>query len=289
MFAASLVKAALSATALGVLLSLLRHAGPRAGGLAAAVPINSMPALFWLSLEHGDAFVTAAALGALWGTGLTVLLAVTFGRLNRACPVGLAAVLAWLATGTVAALTWNLPAAAVAATALCLLASLVGQPAPARPPNGPRLRTASRSAAWWSMAVAGAMSLLVAELSRHVGPQYCGLVAAIPVVGMCALFAGYRQGGAPGMFGVLSGYLDGMAAKAAFLGALASAWAAGAGAWAWPTALAVAGFTLLARRSLQHGWQPRPGAIAPGPLPMSVTEQPRALRTAWRFFSTMEK
>ena len=85
------------------------------------------------------------------------------------------------------------------------------------------------------MATAGAMSLLVTELSRHSGPQLCGLVAAIPLVGMFAMHAGYRQGGAPLMLRVLGGYLDGMAAKAAFLGALALAWALGAGAWAWPT------------------------------------------------------
>jgi len=44
----SLLHAALSAAAVGLLLATLRRAGPRAAGLAAAVPINSLPALFWL-------------------------------------------------------------------------------------------------------------------------------------------------------------------------------------------------------------------------------------------------
>ena len=46
---------------------------------------------------------------------------------------------------------------------------------------------ARRSGPLLSMATAGAMSLLVSELSRHSGPQFCGLVAAIPLVGMFAM------------------------------------------------------------------------------------------------------
>src|SRR5947209_1360258 len=68
-----------------------------------------------------------------------------------------------------------------------------------------------------SVATAAAMSLLVCELARHSGPHLCGLVAAIPLVGTFATVAGYRQGGTPLMLRVVGGYLDGMAAKAAFL------------------------------------------------------------------------
>ena len=201
MLFASLVKAALSAAVVGVLMAMLRHAGPRAGGLAAAVPINSMPALFWLSVEHGGGYATLAALGSLWGTGLTLLLG----------------------------------------------AILLRQADRTRRPDGTSPRAGARTAAI-TVATAGAMSLLVSELSRHGAPQVCGLVAAVPVIGMCALYAGYRQGGAPVMFGVLSGYLDGMLAKAAFLGTLGFAWAARAGAWAWPAALAAGAVALLAQR-----------------------------------------
>ena len=45
--------------------STLRRAGPRAAGLAAAVPINSVPVLFWLSLERGGASRRTAVLGPL--------------------------------------------------------------------------------------------------------------------------------------------------------------------------------------------------------------------------------
>src|SRR5258705_3256379 len=67
-------KAAMSAAAVGVLLLLLRQAGPRASGLAAAVPVNSLPVLFWLSVERGGQYAASAALGSLAVTMLTLLL-----------------------------------------------------------------------------------------------------------------------------------------------------------------------------------------------------------------------
>src|SRR3954452_469582 len=118
----SLAHAALSAAAVGVLLTTLRRAGPRAGGLAAAVPINSMPALFWLSLEHGGAYATTAVLGTLWGTGLTVLLGTSFARLASALHAARAALLAWLAIGGLAILTLDLPIVPAAAALLAICA-----------------------------------------------------------------------------------------------------------------------------------------------------------------------
>jgi len=248
---ASLVHAVVSAAAVGLLLTTLRKAGPRAGGLAAAVPINSVPALFWLSLEHGGAYATSAVVGSLWGTGLTVLLGATFARMALAVHASLAGLLASLAIGTLVALTWALPAMPAAVAVLTLGAIVFGPAAlPRLPADDAHRRAGQRHSPWLSMAAAGAMSLLVTELSRHSGPQLCGLVAAIPVVGVFALHAGYRQGGAPLMLRVLGGYLDGMAAKAAFLGALALAWALDAGAWAWPVALAAAAAALAAKQRL---------------------------------------
>jgi len=245
--------AALSAGAVGVLLSALHRAGPRAGGLAAAVPVNSIPALFWLSLERGGGYATTAVLGTLWGTGLTVLLGASFARLALAWHAAPAGLVAGIAIGTLAALTCGVPAVPIAAAALTACALLCGHAAlPRLPVIDPDRRPGKRTGPLLSMATAGAMSLLVSELSRHNPPQFCGLVAALPLVGMVAMVASYRQGGAPLMLRVLGGYIDGMTAKAAFLGALGAAWALGGGAWAWPTGLAAAGCVLLVQ---QRGWQ----------------------------------
>jgi hypothetical protein len=99
-----------------------------------------------------------------------------------------------------------------------------------------------------SMAVAGGMSLFVSALSQHAGPQLCGTIAALPLVAFFALHAGHRQGGLASMLLVLGGYLEGLLAKAAFLGALSAAWAQGAGGWAWPLALVAAALSMVGRR-----------------------------------------
>jgi len=248
--------AALSAAAVGVLLSMLRRAGPRAIGLAAAIPVNSMPALFWLSLERGSAYASSAALGTLWGTGLTVLLGASFARLASALHPAGAGLLAWLGVGALAVATTSLSSTPAVAAALTICAILVGRAAlPPAPAHDPARRSAGRSAALLSMAAAAAMSLVVSGLSRYSGPQLCGLVAAIPVVGMFTLNAGYRRGGAPLMLRVLHGYLDGMAAKAAFLGALGCSWALGAGAAGWGIGVACATLTLRAQH--RHGQRNR--------------------------------
>jgi len=250
---APLVHAIVSAAAVGLLLTTLRKAGPRAGGLAAAVPINSIPALFWLSLEHGGGYATSAVVGSLWGTGLTVLLGASFARMALAVHAALAGLLAWLAIGALVALTWAVPAMPAAVAVLTLGAIVFGQVAlPRSPAHDVHPGPGRRNAPWLSMAAAGAMSLLVTELSHHSGPQLCGLIAAIPVVGMFALHAGYRQGGAPLMLRVLGGYLDGMAAKAAFLGTLALAWALDAGAWAWPIGIGAAAVALAVKQRLRE-------------------------------------
>jgi hypothetical protein len=121
---------------------------------------------------------------------------------------------------------------------------------PRVPIAGPARHAGRRNGTVLAMATAGTMSLLVSELARHSDPHLCGLVAAVPLVGMCATVAGYREGGAGVMLRVLAGYLDGMAAKAAFLAALGAAWMLGAGAWAWLLALAAATFALLAQHRL---------------------------------------
>jgi hypothetical protein len=194
-----LAKAAISAAAAGLVLALLRRAGPRAGGLAAAVPVTSMPVLYWLAAERGAGYAAAAAAGSLWGTFAS-------------------AVMAWLG-------------------AAALMRRAAPWPAP--------LRLHPRGRALLSMGAAGTLSLVVGVLSRHAGPVWCGLVAAVPVVALTTTFVAHRHGGAAtaGLF--LRGYLDGMFAKAVFLGTLGAAWVLGAGAAAWPLALAGAATTVL--------------------------------------------
>lgn len=257
----ALVRAALSAASIGLLLTLLRRVGPRAGGLAAALPISSTPALFWLWREQGADYAARAALGSLWATGLASLLALAFARLALIAPPGRAAWVAWLGIGTVAALTWSWPAAvpgvAVALSGMAILAARAALP---RQPVDADVPARRPDPIWTTVGMAAAMSFTVSLLARHGQPQTCGLIAAVPVVGMVAARAGWRRGGIPLMLQVLSGYVEGMLAKAVFLGTLCAACAAQAGAAAWPMALAVAAVALVVQRRLAR---PRRALVDP--------------------------
>jgi hypothetical protein len=204
----SFARAALSAAVVGLVLALLRCAGPRAGGLAAAVPVSSVPALFWLSIERGGGFAAAAAAGSLAGTAVTAL--------------------------------------------LVLVAIALAQRALERSTASSTRRGGWRADAPVSMGAAGGMSLVVGELSRHGGPLLCGLVAAAPVVALATVAAAHRQGGAALSTLFLRGYLDGMLAKAVFLGALGLTWSTGAGMAGWPVAVASAGAALRIQRTVRQ-------------------------------------
>ena len=274
MFITPFLHAVLSAAAVGLLLSALRRAGPRAAGLAAAVPINSTPVLFWLWLERGGGYAASAVLGSLYGTALTVLLGAIFGRAALTRHAALAALVAWMAVGCIVVVTWRLSAMPVAATVLAIGAIVLGHLAwPRLPARVEPVRRGERTSTLPSIATAGAMSLAVSALSNHSGPQLCGLVAALPLIGTFALHAGHRQGGTTLMLRVLGGYLDGMTAKAAFLATLGWSWALGAGGWAWLMALAAAGLAL--QRQTPGGPRTHPSLLTPSDADAATTS------TAW--------
>jgi hypothetical protein len=107
------------------------------------------------------------------------------------------------------------------------------------------------------------MSLVVSVLAQHAGPQLCGVIAALPLVVVFALLAGHRQGGSASMLLVLGGYLEGLLAKAAFLGTLTVAWAEGAGGWAWPLALAGAALFMMGKQGVFKRTRAAPCDVPP--------------------------
>lgn len=234
-----LMKAATTAALVAGLLVVLRRAGPGIGGLTAALPLTSAPALYWLTQQQGEPLAAQAATAALLATALTPLMVAVYGRLSlrhgplRCLGAGLSAaalgivLLQPLLGGNVAGLLM------LAATFYVLALRLLPQPA----------QRASRPGAWRSeMLLTIALSVLLtvlmgaSELTHGAGP--CGLLAAAPVVGASTLYSLHRQQGAPMACRFLAGYLDGIAARAAFFAALAvgllvlpplAAWVAAAG------------------------------------------------------------
>jgi hypothetical protein len=58
-------KAGATALAVGLVLLLARHAGRRAAGTAASLPLVTAPALAWIAHEHGTALAASAAVATV--------------------------------------------------------------------------------------------------------------------------------------------------------------------------------------------------------------------------------
>jgi len=250
MDAHTIEQALVTAGVVGGLQWLMKRGGPRVSGWVAAVPVTSAPALFWLSLERGGDWAAQAATAALVSTGLTAVFALVYGRgCVRRCPAACAALalLSCMALGTVVQPPL---AGGLIASALFAFVSMAG--ARRGLPHvkaGLKRREADplreRRSRWIVMAVAGVLTLLTGTLGGAVGPTVCGLIAAVPVVGICTIVSTHQREGAALTGALLKAYIEGSQAKAVFLVGLAVGLTALPVVWAWPLAMLGAALALL--------------------------------------------
>jgi hypothetical protein len=69
--------------------------------------------------------------------------------------------------------------------------------------------------------IAGLSTAVMGLIAPTAPPRVCGLVAAIPVIGMSTTVSVPRQGGAVAVVHFLRGYVQGLQAKVVFLAVLA--------------------------------------------------------------------
>ena len=235
----TLLRGGLTALAVAVVLHLLRRAGPRAGGLAAALPMTSLPALAWSSIEQGPAFTAAAAAAALLTTAMTGVFALLFAHAAGRWPPRRALVAALLPgaglIGLASCVGGGLCVAA-GGTAAVLLACRALMPAAPATPAAPVRRARHDLAA--TACVAGIATALIGSLAHQAPPMLCGMVAAIPVIGISTTLNVHRQAGGAAVAIFLRGYLQGLWAKAGFLALLAGLLPHGPSLAAWTAAVA---------------------------------------------------
>ena len=275
---APLMHGLLTAISVALVLCLLHRAGPRASGLAAAIPITSMPALVWLSWDQGAAPAAAAAGAAMMTTAWTGAFAVAYARqARRAGPwrAFAGAILPTLAAAGASAVSADLASMAVVAAALLAAsARLLPTVAGGEPPKGRRHGLLKASI------VAGGVTALVGLIAPGVSPAICGLVSAIPVVGVCSIVTVHKHDGSAALLTFMRGYVRGLWAKAVFYGVLACALPEVAGASAWLAAsvmgLAIVLFTASRRFNVSglggSGSAPRLQAVGKrrtAPVPVS--------------------
>lgn len=252
--------ALVTASLVGGLQWLMKRGGPRLGGWVAAVPVTSAPALFWLSLERGGGWAAEATTAALVSTGLTAVFALVYGRgCVRRCPAACTA-LALLACVSLGALVQPQLAGGLVASSLFALATMawarrglahvdVTQQRRAAP--DPQRERRNR---WLVMLTAGVLTLLTGQLGGTVGPTICGLLAAVPIVGICTIVSTHQRDGAARTGALLKAYVQGSLAKAVFLVGLAVGLTALPVAWAWPLALLVTAVALTGQQLASRLW-----------------------------------
>jgi hypothetical protein len=130
-----------------------------------------------------------------------------------------------------------------------------------------------RSAHWrrdllLTMAVSGAVTTAISLIAPRVPALLCGLVAAIPVIGMCTTVSVHARSGSAAVTQFLDAYLRGLLAKIVFLGVLASLLPLfGAGLpWLLAAGCGIATVFALPLLRVGCGAQPAPALAA---LPMS--------------------
>jgi hypothetical protein len=217
--AALLAKMATSACVVVIASLVVERSGPLLGALVATLPISMGPAYLFLGMEHGAAFVSAAALASLpsvAGVGALVATYVVLAqRHGLALSLG-AGLVGWLVVA-VAGRAWagTLPAAVMlnlvvyAAGILAVRAYRAGGAAAA---PGKR---------WWDVPLraAAVMAMIGATvlLGRIAGPEAAGVAALAPVVfASLAVILHPRLGGKPSA-AVLA---NSMAPMVGFVGAL---------------------------------------------------------------------
>jgi hypothetical protein len=226
--AALALKLLLTPLLIGGATLVARRWGPLVGGWIIALPLTSGPVLFFLALDHGAGFASAAAVGSLAGLAAIAAFCVGYaavaGRLGRSSRVpsgwrepgvGLAgaslafAVAAVLLQPVVATSIWLVLLAVLAAVTIAArLIPRSGEPhAPIEHP-------------WWDlparMVVATTLVVTLTAVAPLLGPGWSGLVATFPVyLSVMAAFA-HRHVGPAAANDVLRGMLAGLYGTAAF-------------------------------------------------------------------------
>lgn len=237
-------KLLLAPTLVGGAFLVGRRWGPRAGGLAAALPIVAGPTLLFFALEQGAAFTAAAARSTLVGLVPLTAFCLTHAALARIVPLPrrwaapLCLVSGWAAFLAAAALLrpasppgWTTPVIGLAAllAGLLLLPEVPAErrrpgPRPDRrspppPPHPVRHHSALELAL--RMIAAAALVTGLTALAGRLGPSWSGLLTPFPVASSVVVLGTHLADGPEHLTPMLRGFLLGLHGFLAFLSALA--------------------------------------------------------------------
>ena len=193
-----------------------RRWGPGVAGWLSGFPVVTGPILLFIGIEQGAAFASATAAGALAGGVAWVgfALGYAWAAMRTAWYVALTAALAcWLAAGLILVysappLAWIVVLIVIAIACMPFLLPRVGEPG-----RGSRTSNAELAS---RMAAGGLMTLLVTWLSPLLGPEFSGVLAVFPVMGIVLAAFSHRASGNLYTIRLLRGMANGFYAFTSF-------------------------------------------------------------------------
>jgi hypothetical protein len=229
-------KLLLAPTLVGAASLVARRYGPRAGGIAAALPIVAGPTLLFFAVEQGPAFGAAAALGTLVGLVPLTAFCLAHAHLARALhlPRRLAAPLClaggWTAFLACAALLRPVHVPAWAAPLVGGAALVAGSLLVPEIP-GDALRQARDERTMYRhhpplelalrMLAAAALVTSLTALAARLGTAWSGLLTPFPVASSVVIAGTHLADGPEHLADLLRGFMAGLHGFVAFLVTLA--------------------------------------------------------------------
>ena len=207
-------KALLTLGSVLLVLALSRRGGPRAAGIAAALPTVTAPALAWMAHDRGDAFAAQAAVASVAACAMLAAFAVVHARVARHRGVVTTLCCGLVATALFAepvALASTTLAAATALAAVSCVLALRCLPMPPR--HAPRpVRTPIVATAL----VAAGLGALTVAAAPLLGSVASGLLASLPLISGAVAATEHASTGPVGVAHFLRGYVSGLPARASF-------------------------------------------------------------------------
>lgn len=213
-------KAMLTAMTVAAVLMIAQLFGRRVAGLVAGLPVITVPALLWIASEQGGAFAAASAQGIFAACALAAVFAMVYERTARSRGPAVSILASLSTAGLLLLLLHRLTDSGWmtgwitlgAAVALCVVA-LLTTPVVARSNRFPQRLHGELV---WTAALAGLISAALSLAASQVGPFWCGLLAALPLISGCALVHQHLTATATDRQHFVHGYAVGLLSKLLF-------------------------------------------------------------------------
>jgi hypothetical protein len=213
-------KAMLTAMTVAAVLMIAQLFGRRVAGLVAGMPVITVPALLWIASEQGGAFAAASAQGIFTACALAAVFAMVYERTARSRGPAVSILLSVAAAGLLLLLVHRLTDSGWmtawitlgAAVALCLVALLTTPVVVRSNRSSQRLR----GELGFTAALAGVISAVLSLAAPQVGPFWCGVFAALPLISGCALVHQHLTASATDRQHFVHGYAIGLLSKLLF-------------------------------------------------------------------------